>query len=69
MTKVEKQAAQGTALFDPRIRFSAVAVNILEPVTMATTTRAKHVLVIKDLFTMYTTADPLASTNSADVAR
>ena len=50
MTKVEKQAAQGPALFDPRIRFSAVAVDILEPVTMATTTRAKHVLVMKDLF-------------------
>ena len=37
--------AQCLAPFDPGIRFSAVAVDIVGPVTMATSNRAKHVLV------------------------
>ena len=61
--------AQDLAPFDPGIRFSAVAVDILGPVTMATSSKAKQVLVLTDLFTMYSIAVPLVTTDSADVAR
>ena len=44
--------------FDPGIRFTTVAVDILGPVTM-TSSRAKHVLVLTDLFTMYAIASLL----------
>ena len=65
--KTKRAAVQ--APFDPGIRFSAVAVDIVGPVTMATSKRAKHVLVLTDTFTMYTIAVPLLSTNCADVPR
>ena len=48
--------AEGLALFYPGIRFSALAVDILVPTTMATSSRVKHVLVLTDLFTMYAIA-------------
>ena len=51
------------------VRFSTVAAVILGPATMATSTRANHALVMTDLFTMYTIAVSLASTDSLDVAR
>ena len=54
------------APFDPGIRFTTVAVDILEPVTRATSTGLKRVLVMTDLFTMYAIA---VTTDSADVAR
>ena len=41
----EDKRAEGLATFDTR----TVAINILGPMTMATTTRAKHVLVMTDL--------------------
>ena len=57
------------APFDPRIRLSTVAVDILGPVTMATQTKAKHILVMTDMFTMYALAVPLVSTKASDVAQ
>ena len=68
MTEKKKKRAVKLAPFDPGIRFSAVAVGILGPVTMATNTRTNHVLVMTDLITMYTTAVPFSSSDSADVA-
>ena len=56
------------APFDPGIRFTTVAVDILGPVTM-TSSRAKHVLVLTDLFTMYAIAVSLVSTDASDVAQ
>ena len=69
MTKVNTKRAEGISPFDPEIRFSTVAVDILGPVTMATSTGAKHVLVMTDLVTMYLITVPQVSTDSADVAR
>ena len=63
-----KRAAVQTP-FDPGIRFSTLAVDILGPMTMATWTRAKHVLVMTDMFTMYAIAVPLASIDASDVAQ
>ena len=68
-TEGKQKRAAGQAPFDPGIRFTTVAVDILESVTMATSTGAKHVLVMTDLFTMYAIAVPLVTTDSADVAR
>ena len=68
-TEGEQKRAAGQVPFDPGIRFTTVAVAILGPVKMATCTGANHVLVIKDLFTMYAIAVPLVTTDSTDVAR
>ena len=68
-TKGKQKRAAGQAPFGPGIRFSTVAVDILGPVTMATSIGARHVLVKTDLFTMYGIAVPLVSTDSTDVAR
>ena len=68
-TEGKQKLAAGQAPFDPGIRFTTVAVDILGPVTMATSTGAKHVLVLTDLFTMYAIAVPLVTTDSADMAR
>ena len=51
------------------IRFSTVAADILGPVTIAAKSRAKHILVMTDLFTKFAIAVPLVSTDSAEVAR
>ena len=69
MKELKTKWAQGLTPFDPGIRFSAVTVDILGPVTMATSSRAKHVFVMTDIFTMYTVVVSLVSTDSADVAR
>ena len=68
-TEEKQKRAVCQAPFDPGIRFSTVAVDIMGPVTRATSTGAKHVLVMTDLFTLYAIAVILVSTNSADVAR
>ena len=68
MTMKTKRAPE-LAPFDPGIRFSTVVVDILGPVKMATSTKAKYVLVLTDLFTMYTVAVSPVSMDSADVAR
>ena len=68
MSELKMKQAQGLAPFDPEIRFNAVPVDILGPVTMATSRRAKHVLVLTDLFTMYRVTVPLVSMDSAVVA-
>ena len=65
----EKKRAEGLAAFDHENRINSVVVGILGPVTRATSTRAKHILVITDRFTLYAIAVPLALTESADVAR
>ena len=62
MKEMKMKRAEGLAPVDPGIRFRAVAVDILGPVTMATSSRAKHVLVFTELFTMYTNTVPLVST-------
>ena len=67
-TEEKQKRAVFQAPFDPGIRFSTVAVDIMGPVTRATSTGAKHVLLMTDLFTMYAITAPLVSTNSADVA-
>ena len=67
LTKTKR--ASGQAPFHPGIRITTVAVDIFGPVTMATSTRAKHVLVMTDHFARYTIAVPLVSTDFADVAR
>ena len=66
---MKMKRAEGLASFDPGIQFSAVGLDVLGPLTMTTSTRANHVLVMTDLFTMYTIAVPLVLTDSADVAR
>ena len=66
MGKEGRAAVQ--APIDPGIRFTTVAVDILGPVTM-TSSRAKHVLVLTDLFTMYAIAVSLVSTDASDVAQ
>ena len=65
----KRKRAAVQAPFDPGIRFSTMAVDILGPMTMATSSRAKHVLVLTDLFTMYAIAVPLVSTDASDVAQ
>ena len=65
----KRKRAAVQAPFDPGIRFSTMAVDILGPMMMATRTRAKHVLVMKDMFTMYAFAVPLVSTDTSDVAQ
>ena len=67
--ELKTKRAEGLAHFDPGIRFSAVAKDILRPVTMRTSARANYVLVMRNLLKMYTNAVPLVSTDSADVAR
>ena len=68
-TEGKQKRGAGQAPFDPGIRFTTMAVDILGPVTMATSTGAKHVLVMTDLFTMYAITVTLVTTDSADVAR
>ena len=65
----KRKRAAVQAPFDHGIRFSTMAVNILGPMTMATRTRAKHVLVMTDLFTMCAIAVPLVSIDASDVAQ
>ena len=65
----KQKRAEGQIPFDPGIRFRSVTGDILGPVTMATSTGAKHVLVSTDFFTVYTNAVPLVSTDFADGAR
>ena len=65
----KRKRAAVQAPFDPGIRFSTMAVDILGPMTMVTRTRAKHVLVMTDMFTMYAIAVPLVSTDASDVAQ
>ena len=64
-----RKRVAGLVPFKVGIRFNTVAADILGPVTLATRTRAKHILVITDLFTKYAVAVPLVSTDSAEVAR
>ena len=64
-----KKRVAGLIIFQVGIRFSTVAADILGPVTLATRTRAKHILVMTDLFTKYAVAVSLVSTDSAEVAR
>ena len=64
-----KKRVAGLIPFQVGTRFSTVAADILGPVTLATRTRAKHILVMTDLFTKYAVAVPLVSTDSAEVAR
>ena len=49
MKEMKTKRAEGLAPFDPGIRFSEVAVDILGPVTIATSSRVKQVLVLTDL--------------------
>ena len=65
----KRKRAAVPAPFDPGIRFSTIAEDILGPMTIATQTRAKHVLVLTDMFTMYAMAVPLVSTDASDVAQ
>ena len=51
-TEVKQKRANGKVLFDLGIRFSKLAIAFLEPLTMASRTRAKHVIVMTDLFAM-----------------
>ena len=67
--KKKQKRAAGQAPFDPGIRFTTVGVDILGPVTLATSTGAKHVLVMTDVFTMYAIAVLLVTMDSVDVAR
>ena len=64
-----KKRVAGLIPFKMGIRFTTVAADILGPVTLATRTRVKHVLVMTDLFTKYAVAVPPVSTDSAEVAR
>ena len=64
-----KKRVAGLIIFQVGIRFSTVAADILGPVTLATRTRAKHILVMADLFAKYAVAVSLVSTDSAEVAR
>ena len=57
------------APFDPGIRFSTMAVDILGAMMMATRIRAKQVLVMTDMFTMCAIAVPLVSADASDVAQ
>ena len=64
-----RKRAAVQAPFDPGIRLSTMAVDVLGQMTMATRTRAKHVLAMTDMFTMYAIAVPLVSTDASDVAQ
>ena len=64
-----KKRVAGLVPFKVGIRFSTVAADILGPVTTAAKSRAKHILVMTDLFTKFAVAVPLVSTDSAEVAR
>ena len=59
----KQKRAAGEASFDPGIRFTTV--DILGPVTRATSTGARLVLVMTDLFPMYAIAVHLVTTDSA----
>ena len=65
----EKKRVAGLVPFKVGIRFNTLAADILGPVTLAANSRAKHILVMTDLFTKYAIAVPLVSTDSAEVAR
>ena len=64
-----KKRVAGLVPFKVGIRFNTMAADILGPVTLATRTRAKHILVMTDLFNKYVVSVPLVSTESAEVAR
>ena len=64
-----RKRVAGLVPFKVGTRFNTGAADILGPVTHATRTRAKHILVMTDLFTKYAVAVPLVSTDSAEVAR
>ena len=55
--------------FKVGIRFLMVAADILGPVVMANETRAKHILVMTDLFTKYVVSVPFKGTEALDVAK
>ena len=64
-----KKRVAGLVPFKVGIRFNTLAADILGPVTLAAKSRAKHILVMTDLFTKYAISVPLVSTDSAEVAR
>ena len=64
-----KKRVAGLVPFKVGIRFNTVVADILGPVAMAAKSRAKHILVMTDLFTKFAIAAPLVSTDSAEVAR
>ena len=64
-----KKRVAGLVPFKVGIRFNTVTADILGPMTLATQTREKHILVMTDLFTKNEVTVPLVSTDSAEVAR
>ena len=64
-----KKRVAGLVLSKVGTRFNTVAADIFGPVTLATRTTAKPILVVTDLLTKYVVAVPLVSTDSAEVAR
>ena len=68
-TTVGRKRIGGLVPFKVGIRFHTVAADILSPVTMANETRAKHILVMTDLFTKYVVSVPLKGTEAPDVAK
>ena len=68
-TTAGRKRIEGLVPFKVGIRFHMVAADILGTVTMANETRAKHILVMTDLFTKYVVSVPLKGTEAPDVAK
>ena len=68
-TTAGRKRVAGLQPFKVGIRFHKVAADILGPVTMAKASKAKHILVITDMFTKFVVSTPLVGTESEDVAR
>ena len=69
LTTAGRKRIGGLVPFKIGIRFLTVAADILDPVTMANETWAKHILVMTDLFTKYVLSVPLKGTEAPDVAK
>ena len=68
-TTAGRKRVAGLQPFKVGIRFHKVAADILGPVTMAKASKAKHILVITDMFTKFVVSTPLVGTESEDVAQ
>ena len=63
--KNRRAELQSTQVF---ISFKVIAADILDPVTLATKSKAKYILVISDLYTKYVVTVPLKDMTAATVA-
>ena len=68
-TTAGRQRTAELSHFKSIIRFHTVAADLIGPVTLAARPRAKSILVMTDVFTIYATGVPLVAAEAKDVAK